>query len=55
MSAHFAAQSIVRRQTEAPSAIKEESSAIYPDMALFHSGGEGPYLRTQSGGPTSGI
>jgi|GEM_PF-3926209 len=40
MAAHFAAQSIVRRQADA-SPVAEESSAVYPDMTLFHPGGEG--------------
>ena len=40
MAAHFAAQSIVRRQADASPA-SEESSAVFPDMALFHPGGEG--------------
>lgn len=38
MSAHFAAQSIVKKQETQPTS-ENENAVIYPDMAKFHPGG----------------
>lgn len=40
MSAHFAVQSIVKRESELTPQ-KQESSVLYPDMTKFHPGGDG--------------